>query len=61
MSSIPPVVVATALVETMKLVQELARERGIPVSEEFLAAQEDAVNAVADEANELNQPLPHDQ
>lgn len=53
---IPIAVIATATLETMKLVKELARDRSHPVSNEFLDAQLDLVNAAADRANELDTP-----
>ena len=58
---IPPAVVATATLEAMKLLKDIARDRNVPVSQEFLDAQEQLVIAAADEANELDRELPHDR
>ena len=48
--------IITGVLEVMKLTQDLARDRGEPVSSDFLLAQRDLVNAAADLANELDTP-----
>jgi len=55
--SVPIPVIATAVLETMKLVQQLAsNKRVVRVTPEFLEAQQGLVDAAADRANELDSP-----
>lgn len=48
--------IITALLETMKAVKELTRDRGGDVSLEFLTAQQQLINKAADLANQLDTP-----
>ena len=48
--------IITAVLETMKAVKELTRERGGDVSLEFLTAQQQLVNKAADLADDLDAP-----